>query len=532
MKAKIPEAQTLNFYRLLRVSSEGQKDRYGLPVQERATEDFVARLPNGPHRIVDTAVVVESAGGWIRQDWANALSEGLRRVRNREVNAFLLPRVDRETRNLFASIPLLKEILDAGIPVYFAEEDICLTPTDPDAIQKYLESAMGAAAYLRTLVKNTRGGRLSRAKDYQKHPTNRGMFGFDLVDGKRSPKLAQAHAIREAAQVALKAGRSSPAAAYLNDLGFRTTNGKAFAAASLTGKRGLFRNRALIGETTINFKEESVVIHHEGILDRATFDQLQVLMEERRLRAPRSMVFYSLSGIAFCSCGSRLAGSTTRHYTYYKCNKGCGQKMWRKDALESETYRSFISYLERKEGQQQYLELAQQSRAKLEKQLRDIEARMATNNREWRVLLDKALAEWPEILINDKKSELKVERESLLQARAKIEAQLAMLPTVDPDELERALAELHKPFIMANQGGYDMPYPMCWELAVESDGRLADLQLKLLRETLLKLNCRVTVYSDLNYGVPAYGPMVPVHQDVITISGRLPICVGAKEGGS
>jgi hypothetical protein len=358
------------------------------------------------------------------------------------------------------------------------------------------------------------------------------MFGFDLVDGKRSPKLAQAHAIREAAQVAIKAGRSSPAAAYLNDLGFRTANGKAFSAASLTGKRGLFRNRALIGETTINFKEESVVIHHEGILDRATFDQLQVLMEERRLRAPRSMVFYSLSGIAFCSCGSRLAGSTTRHYTYYKCNKGCGQKMWRKDALESETYRSFISYLERKEGQQQYLELAQQSRAKLEKQLRDIEARMATNNREWRVLLDKALAEWPEILINDKKSELKVERESLLQAHAKIEAQLAMLPTVDPDELERALAELHKPFIRANQGGYDMPYPMCWELAVESDGRLADLQLKLLRETLLKLNCRVTVYSDLNYGVLAYGPMVPVHQDVITISGRLPICVGAKEGGS
>ena len=77
-----------------------------------------------------------------------------------------------------------------------------------------------------------------------------------------------------------------------------------------------------------------------------------------------------------------------------------------------------------------------------------------------------------------------------------------------------------------------MPYPMCWELTIENDGRLTDLKLKLLRETLLKLNCRVTVYTDLNYGVPAYGPMVPVHQDVITISGRLPICVGAKEGGS
>jgi hypothetical protein len=107
-----------------------------------------------------------------------------------------------------------------------------------------------------------------------------------------------------------------------------------------------------------------------------------------------------------------------------------------------------------------------------------------------------------------------------------------MLPAVDPDELERALAELHKPFIMANQGGYDLPYPMSWERAIQSDGSLTDLQLKLLRETLLKLNCSVTVYSDLNYGIPAYGPTVPVHQDVITTSGRLPIGIGAKEGTS
>jgi hypothetical protein len=107
-----------------------------------------------------------------------------------------------------------------------------------------------------------------------------------------------------------------------------------------------------------------------------------------------------------------------------------------------------------------------------------------------------------------------------------------MLPAVDPDELERALAELHKPFIMANQGGYDLPYPMSRERAIQSDGRLTDLQLKLLRQTLLKLNCSVTVYTDLNYGVPAYGPTVPVHRDVITISGRLPIGIGAKEGTS
>jgi len=53
----------------------------------------------------------------------------------------------------------------------------------------------------------------------------------------------------------------------------------------------------------------------------------------------------------------------------------------------------------------------------------------------------------------------------LLRAKAKIEDELAALPKVDPIEVERALDELSRPFLMANAGGYGIPNPMSWELA-------------------------------------------------------------------
>lgn len=131
---------------------------------------------------------------------------------------------------------------------------------------------------------------------------NTKMFGFDLVDGKRVSNQAQAAALREAAQIALKEGRPGPAARWLNAQGFHSVHGKPFSTVALSGKGkrgcGLFRNRALIGETTIHFEgeQEPVIVYHEPILDKITFGQLQAMLEslctnpERSLRGSPSSV--------------------------------------------------------------------------------------------------------------------------------------------------------------------------------------------------------------------------------------------------
>jgi len=97
------------------------------------------------------------------------------------------------------------------------------------------------------------------------------------------------------------------------------------------------------------------------------------------------------------------------------------------------------------------------------------------------------------------------------------------LPKVDPNEVELALDEFRKPWQMANSGGYAVSHHMSWERASIADGwrpsmprKLTEQQAHLLRETLLRLGCRITIKN---------------HS--IFISGRLPLTrVRAKQGAS
>ena len=501
----------LKFYCFIRESSPGQKDKYGPKAQWRDFGKFCHVWPGGPHHTEKqfTRTVIESATKWERPLWQQAITEGIRCFKAGLVDAFLFGRVDRESRNPFASVPIIKEALDAGIQVYFAKERLHLDPKDPESIERYVKEIKDAITYIRKFVENTAPGRIERARDDQKHPTNTRMSGFDLIDGKRVPNQAEKAALREAAQVALKQGRPGPAARWLNDQGFRTVHGKEFTVATLAGKGGLFRNRALIGETTIHFGEEPqpVVIHHEAILDIATFEQLQDMLDERRLRAPRSDVFYALTGMLWCgSCHGRFEPTKIGNNRYYRCKHYCGEKAKRKEALEFEVYDAFGQYLQRRESQRQALELVQQSQTKLQKDLAEVERDIAENNDEWKILLQKDLADYPEIIINDKKRELTADRESLLRSKAKIESQLESLPEVNPLELERALDDL---------AGWEESYPAPPYPRRNPDmpRRLSDEQLPRLRETLLKLNCRIAV----KYGA-------------IFISGKLPLSVSAKKG--
>jgi len=504
----------MRFYAVLRESSDPQERKKGLARQWRQLRRFCETWRGGPHEIALSVQIMESATRGCRAEWQNAVEQGIKLFQQGVIDGILFPEVDRETRNPLISVPILNLALDAGVPVFFAAEDLLLDPRDHDAVERYTDAASKSCAYLATMVKKCRAGRFDRAEQDGKLPCNTKMFGFDIVDGRYVPNQAQAVALKEAAQIALKEGRLSPAANWLNEEGFRTIRGKPFTRVTL---RGLFRNRALIGETTINFKEKVVVLKHDGILDVATFEALQVMLDGHR-RAQRSEVFYALSGLLYCGGGylTEDSGGLLRYEPcygkfeatktgpnryYYRCEKHCGEKAWRKDDLEWEVHEAFSRYLEKRESQREYLELAQQSRAKLEKDLAEIEHSVDENDREWKILLEKELADYPPIIISDKKRELTAARESLLRAKAKIEAQLDTLPQVDLAEVELALDNLAKPWRMCNTGGYYMPYPMAWERRTIADGKwrpeiprkLTGEQAHCLRETLLKLECRITI---------------------------------------
>lgn len=519
----------MKFYAIVRESSDPQERKKGLARQRRQISRFCEMWPAGPHQVYDHhAPVIESASQGDRRDWQLAIDQGIDLARQGTIDAFLFPEVDRETRNPLISIPILRRVLDASIPVYFAEERLHLAPKDPEAITRYTDAVAKSCAYVSTMIQKTRAGRFDRANEDGLLPSNTRMFGFDVVNGRRVKNQAQASAIREAAQIGLREGRPGPAARWLNEQGWRTTHNKPFTPTTLAGKKGLFRNRALIGETTICFREKTVVIHHERILDVATFEQLQAMLDGRRLRQSRSEVFYVLSGIVFCSCGERFGGDKIRSHRYYRCSRRptCGAKMRHKDELEYEVYEAFGHYLQDLENQRSYLELVQESRTELEKDLSEIERQIEENNAEWRILLAKELADYPDLIINEKKRELTATRQSLLQAKAKTEGDLAVLPEIDPIEVESALSALAKPWALSSGDGRITPgtrHIMSWERASVIEGtfgpttphRITEEQGRLLRETLFRLNCWITVTNH-----------------AVVISGKLPLGSRAKQGAS
>jgi len=143
------------------------------------------------------------------------------------------------------------------------------------------------------------------------------------------------------------------------------------------------------------------------------------MLDERKLRAPRSKVFYTLSGPVFCGGGERFEPTKTgANRYYYRREEHCGEPAWRKDDLEWEVHEAFSRYLEHRESQREYLELIQKSRAKLEQDLSKVEHDIAENNLEWKTLLRKDLADYPDIIIKEEKQRLSAERAIAARSRS------------------------------------------------------------------------------------------------------------------
>jgi len=494
----------MTFYTIFRESTDPQERKRGLARQQRQVKRFAETWPGGPHRVYEPHVqVIESASQGSRSEWVIAVNRGIELHNKGLIDAFLFPEVDRETRNPLISVPILRRVLDAGIPVFFAEERLHLDPDDPRSVNRYSEAVAKACAYVDVFVQKTRAGRFDRANEDHLLPSNTKMFGFNIVDGKKVVNQAQAAALRQAGEIILREGRSGPAATWLNEQGWRTTHGKLFSPTSLACKGGTFRNQALIGETVVEFEEKQVIIRHDAIFDVTKFEAINAVLDGRRLRQPRSVAFYALTGIISCGCGAKWEPCNTGKHRYYRCTAHCGGKWRRKEIFEQELWHSFGDYLKERKGRADYLELAGQSLAKLKEDLDKVQRDIDINDSKWDSLLDKDLSGYPAETVEKKKAKLHAAGESLEWQKAKIEGQLLLLPQVNPDEVERELAALGEPWLMCD-----------WSTSAGTpqDG-LSREQAEVMRQTLLRL-----------------GAEVRVQRGEIRIIGQLPVGIGAKVG--
>ncbi len=209
--ATVRGGKNMRLYALLRESSDPQERKKGLSRQWRQLHRFAETWPGGPHTIEHHAQIIESASQGSRREWQEATERSIELFHQGAIDGILFPEVDRETRNPFTSVPILNLALRAGVPIFFAEEELELDPRDSEAIQSYTDAVAKSCSYLATMVRKCREGRFDRANTDQKLPSNTKMFGFDIVDGRRVPNQAQAAALREAGQIMLRNGRTGPA---------------------------------------------------------------------------------------------------------------------------------------------------------------------------------------------------------------------------------------------------------------------------------------------------------------------------------
>jgi len=324
-------------FTIIRVSAEDQLKGYGPDSQ---WEDDV--LPNAPllglecyqeHR----RIVQERATTWERSLWEAAIHEALGAYHKGEVQALLFPRVDRETRFIYSSFPLLIEVIKEGMQVFFAREGFELNPDDPESTERYLSKASQAQAYVQTMRQNTMRGRKRRALSEHKLPNGqvKWPFDYDKATGKAVINKGRAAWVRKWAEWLLTDGASLRGCCrQMEEAGILSPKGsKRWSPSTITR---MLLDRSMIGEfwawkegmerpnSKKRPKGEPKLIYEDKAETILTLDQYEALkarLKSNQLNAPRNtkLDYPPLRGFGFCYCNHRLGGVPIHGYPYYRC---------------------------------------------------------------------------------------------------------------------------------------------------------------------------------------------------------------------
>ena len=326
-------------FTIIRVSAEDQLKGSGPEDQWR---DDV--MPNAPLLGLEVdegrrRVIQESATGWERVRFEATVREVMSLHQAGRIEALLFPRVDRETRFVFGSMPLLVEIVQSGLEVYFAREKLRLDPNDSESVERYLSKATQAQAYVETMKINTARGKRRRVLQDGKLPTGRGMlYGYDY-DKRSGQNTANAFLdnVRVMGLWVLQEG------AFLNevcrrlmfDLRIPAPKGGLQWSRSTVGR--ILRNPAYAGKS---YAGKTAIINGRRVqqprdqwvetpnaVDRVAFtweewEGIQCQLDRNQELSPRNQkLHYPLRNRVYCQqCGRKYRGVPIHGKPYYRCS--------------------------------------------------------------------------------------------------------------------------------------------------------------------------------------------------------------------
>ncbi len=339
----------------LRVSSAQQADKdfdaegFSIPGQREACTREAEELQA---QVIDEYI---DRGESAKTANRPALRAMLDRLKRGDIDYVIVHKVDRLARNRADDVEIVMAIRQAGAQVISVTENIDETPSGlllhgiMSSIAEFYSRNLAAEVMKGTKQKVKNGGTPFRAPigylNSRETVEGREVRTVTL-DPERAPLIREAFALYASGDFSL-----SELAALLEDRGLRSRPTRKYPARALLAKdvQSMLRNPYYLG--IVNYAGKTYQGRHQPLVDEATFQEVQDLLESKRVSGERPWRhFHYLRGSIYCrECGRRLiftkASGKGGVYDYFVCggrqHANCSQKSHRVKAVEAAVERHY-----------------------------------------------------------------------------------------------------------------------------------------------------------------------------------------------
>ncbi|MCP3104205.1 recombinase family protein [Myxococcus sp. K15C18031901] len=261
----------------------------------------------------------------------------LQDVDAQRVDVVVVYKVDRLSRSLLDFAKVMERFNAAGASFVSVTQNF----STADAMGRLtLNMLMSFAEFEREMISERTRDKVAAARRKGKWTGGRAPLGYEVKDKRLQVNEYEAVVVREAFELYLQHQQASAVARRLNELG-RTTkryeaqSGATRAARKWTTQDVLRLLRSPLYAGLVPYGDEAHPGEHPPIVDRATFYQVQDMLEGPGLQSHGRNPAYVLRGLLRCGlCGEAMTPGSTRkgerEYRYYRCTtrdkqgkKGC-----------------------------------------------------------------------------------------------------------------------------------------------------------------------------------------------------------------
>ena len=338
-----------------RYSSDKQTED-SIEAQIRACKDYAAAKG---YNVIDVYADEAISGKGSKTAARAKYQKMLRDCRKGTFNIILIHKYDRIARNLGEHVNLASKLQEIGITLIATAQDF---GTSNEA--KIMRTLMWSLSeyYIDNLANETRKGMKENALKAL-HNGGVAPFGYDVVNKQYVVNELEASYVRRIFNAALNREGFKDIIRELSECGIKGKRGKPI---KYTQIYEMLRNEKYTGVYVYSTEEEKNradrrrkpnAIRIENalpiIIDKAEFDEVQKIMNERKQTGKRSN--YLCSGLVYCKCGAKMHCTRSERkghtYHYFYCSKRCGVPVVRMDKID-EAAKEYLKTILSEDNQQ------------------------------------------------------------------------------------------------------------------------------------------------------------------------------------